>query len=79
MTGRSDKSREDGDASAGLFRLVFAVTVALSTLCLSLNVVLALAVSDPPAQVQDVLSTLSTGWKMGFGAIVGLLGGKAAT
>ncbi|MCD4533556.1 hypothetical protein LRP67_05630 [Nocardioides sp. cx-169] len=78
MNHQSKKAGRVDDPATGLFRLVFGVTVALSTLCLLLNVVLALAVSNPSAQQLDVLSTLSTGWKMGFGAIVGLLGGKAA-
>lgn len=77
MNVRLHERRRKNEQSASPFRLVFGVTVALSTMCLTLNVVLALAVSDPSIQVQDLLSTVSTGWKMGFGAIVGLLGGKA--
>lgn len=68
---------DDDDPSTSPFRLVFGVAAALSTVCLILNVVLALAVNDPSVQVQDLLTTVSTGWKIGFGAIVGLLGGKA--
>jgi hypothetical protein len=76
VSHRSKAVRAD-DPATRLFHLVFGVTVALSVLCLLLNVVLALTIGHPSAQELDVLSTLSTGWKMGFGAIVGLLGGKA--
>ena len=68
----------NGDGSiTPLFKLVFLSVLGLSILCLVANVVLAVQIERPSAQVRDVLSTLSTAWKTGFGAIVGLIGGKA--
>lgn len=50
--------------------------MALTVLALLLNVLLAVFGSDSD-QVKAAAETCSTTYKMGFGAIVGLIGGKA--
>lgn len=47
----------------------------MTVLALVVNVVLALFGSDT-AQVNAVAETCSTTYKLGFGALVGLIGGK---
>lgn len=53
------------------FKLIYSTLVALTLLALALNVLLAL-VGDSD-QVRTVIETCSTTYKMGFGAIVGLM------
>ena len=55
------------------FKLVFICVFALTVACLLLSVFLAYG-SDPP---ERVINELLGAFKMGFGALVGLLGGKA--
>jgi hypothetical protein len=60
-----------------LFRLVF-LSVLLLT-CSSGLVAVCLAVShDPSPNQQALFEAMTTTWKMGLGAIIGLLGGKTA-
>lgn len=70
--------RSSGSASGAAphFKLIFSTVVALTVLALFLNVLLAVfgSYSD---QVRAVAETCSTTYKMGFGAIVGLFGGRA--
>jgi hypothetical protein len=56
--------------------MVFATVVALSLLSLVSAFLLA---ARPELSVgqQQMLETCSTCWKLGFGAIVGMIGGKA--
>lgn len=53
--------------SVAAFTLIFFVT----------NVALAVFSGDPSDQVKGLIETCSTLYKMGFGAMVGLIGGKA--
>ena len=59
------------------FNLIFFTVVAMTVLALLLTVLLALfgGASD---QVKAAAETCSTTYKMGFGAVVGLIGGKEA-
>jgi len=59
------------------FKLVFISVLVVSVLCLGINVVLALNVPNPSVEVKQLIETCSTAFKLGFGAIVGLIGGKA--
>jgi len=66
----------EGSGLSPRFKLIFATVVALTVLALLLNVLLALC-GDGSQAVQAAAETCSTTYKMGFGAIVGLLGAKA--
>lgn len=59
------------------FKLIFSTVVALTVLALILNVLLAMFGSDSE-QVKASAEACSTTYKMGFGAIVGLIGGRVA-
>jgi uncharacterized membrane protein YczE len=60
------------------FKLVFCSVLGLTVLSLGVSVYLAIAYSPAPSEeIKRLIETCSTTWKMGFGAIVGLIGGKA--
>jgi hypothetical protein len=59
------------------FKAVFWVTVALSVLSLGTAVYLATRPAHAQTEaVKKLIETCDTTWKMGFGGILGLLGGK---
>jgi hypothetical protein len=59
------------------FKAVFWVTVALTVLSLATAVFLATRPADMQTDaVKKLVETCDTTWKMGFGGILGLLGGK---
>ena len=58
------------------FRLILGCVVALSLVSLFAGIGLAVAVNQTPA-IERLIESCSTTWKLGFGAIVGLIGGKA--
>ena len=59
------------------FELVFVSILALTIISLAVSVYLAVSIANPSDQVKGLIETCSTTWKLGFGAIVGLIGGKA--
>lgn len=59
------------------FDLIFSTVAALTVLALILNVLLAVFGGDSP-QVKAAAEACSMTYMMGFGAIVGLIGGKVA-
>jgi hypothetical protein len=59
------------------FKLIFLTVVALTVLALSLTVFLAVFGGDSE-QVKAAAEACSTTYKMGFGAIVGLISGSRA-
>jgi hypothetical protein len=59
------------------FKLVFLTVLGLTMTALILNVILVVLLSDPNDQAKSLIDTCSTIAKAGFGAIVGLIGGKA--
>ena len=59
------------------FKLIFSTVAALTVLALILTVLLA-AFGGESEQVEAAAEACSTTYKMGFGAIVGLIGGRAA-
>jgi hypothetical protein len=58
------------------FKLIFSTVAALTVLALILTVLLA-ALGGGSEQVMAAAEACSTTYKMGFGAIVGLIGGRA--
>lgn len=57
------------------FNCVFAAVFFLSFFCLVMAIVLSFI--DPPNEMQkDLFKYLCVGWQSGFGAILGLIGGK---
>lgn len=59
------------------FKLVFLAVLFLSVLSLGISVALAVFVKDPGEPVKNLIETCSTVFKLGCGAVFGLLGGKA--
>ncbi|WP_426504306.1 hypothetical protein ACPPVO_42950 [Dactylosporangium sp. McL0621] len=59
------------------FKLIFSTVTALTVLALILSVLLA-ALGGDSEQVTAAAEACSTTYKMGFGAIVGLIGGRVA-
>ena len=55
------------------FKLTYSTLVALTLLALALNVLLALVGGDSD-QIRTATEVCSTTYKMGFGAIVGMMG-----
>jgi hypothetical protein len=60
-----------------LFKLVFLTVTGLTVLAFAVNMVLVLVMNEPSAEAKSFLELCSTISKMGFAAIVGLVGGKA--
>ncbi|HZV06304.1 MAG TPA: hypothetical protein VE999_14590 [Gemmataceae bacterium] len=59
------------------FKTVFWVVVALTVLSLCTAVYLATRpLEQQHDSIRDLIKTCDTTWKMGFGGILGLLGGK---
>lgn len=61
-----------------VFKLVFLTVLGLTLAALVLNAALVIAMDKPTDQANNLIETCSTIVKAGFGAIVGLIGGKAA-
>lgn len=59
------------------FKLIFSTVVALTVLAMILTVLLAM-VADGSEQVKTAAEACSTTYKLGFGAIVGLIGRTVA-
>ena len=72
----SQNPRRASDTAPGQltprFKLTYSTVVALTLLALALNVLLAL-VGDDSDQIRSATEVCSTTYKMGFGAIVGLI------
>jgi hypothetical protein len=62
-------------ASSTHFKLILSAVAALTLLALALSVVLALFAD--PSRSRGIAEACSTTYKMGFGALVGLVGRKA--
>ena len=59
------------------FKLVFLTVLGLTVGALIANIILVVAIPNPNDDARTLIDTCSTIVKTGFGAIVGLLGGKA--
>ncbi len=60
------------------FSAVLVSVMSLTLVSLTVSVLMAVAYPDPSDEVRRIIETCSTTWKLGFGAIVGLLGGRVA-
>jgi hypothetical protein len=58
------------------FKLVVTIVTGLTILSLGVSIFLALY-QQKSEQINQLLETCSTTYKLGFGALVGLIGGKA--
>ena len=59
------------------FKLVFTSVLCLTVLSFLMGISLSLAIEKPSSNINGWIETCSTTFKLGFGAIVGLIGGKA--
>jgi hypothetical protein len=59
------------------FKMIVLIVVALTVLSGGCYLMLALMLADPTDLQKAAFETMGTSWKIGFGAIVGLIGGKA--
>jgi hypothetical protein len=57
--------------------LVFLAVLVLTLVALGLRVGVAIAISNPSDNLKDAMTTCGLIANAGFGAIIGLLGGKA--
>jgi butyrate kinase len=60
------------------FKMVFLTVAAVTILCGIGQVAMAMSLGTPSAMQSDAFQSLGFAWKVGFGAIVGLIGGKVA-
>jgi hypothetical protein len=59
-----------------IFRFVFTTIVALTVFSGMASLVMAFAIDNIHPQQQAIFESMNNTWKLGFGAILGLLGGK---
>jgi hypothetical protein len=59
-----------------IYKTAFIVTVIFTLLFFLTTVAVALWLDEPSGQQQTLFSSCDTAWKAGFGAIIGLIGGK---
>lgn len=62
--------------SHATFKWIFKVVLTLTVMSLVISLVLSLF-ANPSSLQTSLFETCTTTWKMGFGAIVGLIGAKA--
>jgi hypothetical protein len=60
------------------FKMIFLVVTSLTTVMFGVDVALSVLMEHPNARVETLIATCDTMGKLGFGAIVGLVGGKAS-
>lgn len=72
-----DPSKTPGAIKASsTFTLIFAAVFVITVLSGIAQIVMAIYWEHPTSPQQEVFSAMGYAWKIGFGAIVGLLGGK---
>ena len=65
-----------GNSTEKQFLLIFWAVLCLTALSLAVSLYLA-TVANATEEARRLTETCSTTWKLGFGAVVGLIGGKA--
>ncbi len=81
--GKPGDPQKSGDPQAVQlpvsFNLFFLVAAGLTIIALCIGVILSLLPADRQTDnVQRLIETCSSSWKLGFGVIIGLVGGKIA-
>jgi len=61
-----------------IFKIALNAVIALTMACPVAEILMATFWADPTAMQQATYNTMDFGWKAGFGALVGLVGGKNA-
>jgi hypothetical protein len=61
------------------FKYAFFGVLGLTLITFAVSIWVSLAVGHPDSNVNNLIITTDTMYKIGFGGIVGLLGGRAAT
>jgi hypothetical protein len=64
-------------SSGKLFKIIFLSIIGLTIISIVIPVLLVLIFPTPSEEVKRLIETCSTTWKLGFGAILGLIGGKS--
>ncbi|MFD9206294.1 hypothetical protein ACFVZM_08420 [Streptomyces sioyaensis] len=59
------------------FKMIFLAVLSITLLCLLLDFTIVLIGPEPGDSLRSLEDTLNSGFKIGFGAMVGLIGGKA--
>ena len=59
------------------FKMVLWTIAVLSVGCLATNILMAILIEEPTVAVEHALEITGSSWTVGFGAVLGLLGGKA--
>ncbi len=60
-----------------IFKLVFVTVTGLTLLSLLISVSMSICINSPNGTQLELIQTCSGTWKMGFAAVLGLVGGKA--
>lgn len=60
-----------------VFKMVLLIVTGLTLILLAIHVVIAFSYANPTKPQEGLVEAVGTCWKMGVGAIIGLLGGKA--
>lgn len=60
-----------------VFKLVFLTVTGLTLLSIITSILMCVFIDNPSGIQLDLITTCSGTWKMGFAAILGLIGGKA--
>lgn len=66
------------------FKMIFQVVTGFTLLCIIILVILSLCnpeakqMTDVPVLQEDLYELCKSGWQLGFGALIGLIGGKVS-
>ncbi|WP_285250224.1 hypothetical protein [Pseudarthrobacter sp. fls2-241-R2A-168] len=81
MSGKGDNppvANTLGETVSANFKMIVIIIFFVTVACGVGNLWMALGIPTPTDPQKDVMATMSTLWKMGFGSLVGLVGAKAA-
>jgi hypothetical protein len=78
-TGTSSKDREPPTPVGAQFKMVFLSVLLLDLILILGTVAMSILIKQPTPMVEDAIANCRTLATTGFGAICGLIGGKAVT